>query len=134
MFQLEFLIGFAAFIATVLGIGYTIGRWTKTIDARLKDVEGATSLLIYLHLDRILELYRKFFPLSSNPQEVEKERLLSKLREGTLTPQEADKLRELLERQRADALMKGLIGGAIVIGGLLLLLAFLSVLVGEKKT
>jgi len=86
-----------------------------------------------LHLDRILELYRNFFPLSSNPQEEEKEELLSRLREGALTPQEADRLRELLERQRADALAKGLIGAAIIIGGLLLLLAFLSALAGKKQ-
>jgi len=59
--------------------------------------------------------------------------LLSKLREGTLTPQEAHELRELLEKQRTDALAKGLIGAAIIIGGPFLLLTFLSALSGEKR-
>ncbi|MEM1510840.1 MAG: hypothetical protein QW096_13315 [Thermofilaceae archaeon] len=43
-------------------------------------------------------------------------------------------MRRLLERQRAEALTKGLIGAAIVIGGLLLLLAFLPALAGEKRS
>lgn len=138
--QLELLISLIVVIVTVLGLGYGIGRWATKIDGRLKRVEedvsllkGAVSILIYLNLDKIIELYKRFFPHMSNPEEVQKEMLLSKLREGTLTPQEAHKLRELLEKQRADALAKGLSGAAIIIGGLLLLLTFLSALSGEKR-
>ncbi|MCR6691696.1 MAG: hypothetical protein MRT15_04860 [archaeon YNP-LCB-003-016] len=104
------------------------------ISERLGRVEEVVSFLVYLHFDQIMELYGKFSPSSSEPQEVEKWKLLSKLREGTLTQQEADRLRELLEKQRADALTKGLTIAATAISGLLLLLKYLPALTSGKKT
>jgi len=140
MFQLEFLIGLIAVVVAVVGVGYAIRKWTARIDERLRDIERATaniserledvgevvSFLVYLHFDQIMELCGKFSPSSSDPQEVEKWKLLSKLREGTLTQQEADRLRELLEKRRADALTKGLTIAATAISGLLLLLKYLQ--------
>jgi hypothetical protein len=106
---------------------------TAKISEKLGGVEEVVSFLVYLHFDQIMELCRKFSS-SSDPQEVEKWKLLSKLREGTLTQQEADRLRELLEKQRADALAKGLTIAATAISGLLLLLKYLPALTSGKKT
>jgi hypothetical protein len=103
------------------------------ISEMLGRVEEVVSFLVYLHFDQIMELCGKFSS-SSEPQEVEKWKLLSKLREGTLTQQEADRLRELLEKRRADALAKGLTIAAIVIDGLLLLLKYFPALTSGKKT
>jgi len=148
MLQMELLVGLITLMVAIVGVGYTIERWTTRIYERLKNVEGVTAkiderlrsvekvifLLVYLHFDQIVELYGKFFFPSSDPQEVEKWKLLSKLREGTLTQQEADRLRELLEKRRADALAKGLTIAATAISGLLLLLKYLPALTSGKKT
>jgi hypothetical protein len=134
------LLPFMVAILTLLGVGIKVGMWIKGIsdkvtkvEDRLKTVESNIGLLLFLHKEDLFKLYDRYFPPhGSNPSETEKERLLAKLRDGTITPQEAERLKPLLEKQRSEALVSGLVGAAIVIGGLLLLLAIISAFGRER--
>ncbi len=126
-------------ILTLLGVGIKVGSWIKgvstrfdDVENRLKNVELNTGWLLFIHREEPFKLYDKFYPPHRSNLS-EKDMLLAKLREGTITPQEAEKLKPLLEKQRAEAFASGSVGAAIVIGGLLLLLAIISALAGEKQ-
>ncbi|MEM2169827.1 MAG: hypothetical protein QW186_08540 [Candidatus Bathyarchaeia archaeon] len=114
-------------ICTVRGVSYTFGRWARgveerfeRIEKRLENVESITGWLLFLHRDDLFKLYEQYFPHHSSSS-TEKDRLLARLREGTITPDECGRLRELLERQRSEAAAAGAMGAVIAIGGLLLL-------------
>jgi len=120
-------------IVAIVSVIIKIGKWIQKINAKLEGVGKSTGLLLFIHRKELFKLYDKFYPPhSSNPTPTEKEILLAKLREGTITSVEAERLRPMLEKQRADASAKDLIGAAIIIGGLLLLLAMLSALAGRE--
>jgi len=68
---------------------------------------------------------------TSNPhdppnQPSEKDILLGKLRDGSITPGEAQRLHAILEREAAEARARGALGALLAILGLLALLALIA--------
>lgn len=120
----------AVLIAVALGF-YKVGRWTKSIDKRIEGVEQRINLLVIMHRKEIVDFYHKAWPHKSNPS-TEKDILLRKLREGTITREESLRLREILENEKRAALAVGAVMAALAIGGLLLLIAILLGGEGER--
>lgn len=68
---------------------------------------------------------------TSNPHDLpkqpsEKDILLGKLRDGSITPGEAQRLHAILEREAAEARAMGALGALLAILGLLALLALIA--------
>ncbi len=133
-------------VLTLLGVGAKIGFWARGIELRLRNVEsrlgdvesrlGDVELimgwLLYIHREELFKSYDRSSPPSSGSSAEEKRRLLAKLREGTITSEEATRLKPLLEKQREEASAAGRTGAVIAIGGLLLLLKVTLALAGER--
>lgn len=81
--------------------------------------------LLLIHRKEIVDSYFDFFGIKSNPHP-DKELLLRKLRDGTITREESLSLKAILEEEKREiGNKKGGIGGLLIILGLLLLLAIL---------
>ena len=120
-------IGWIAVFVTVLvavaTLFYRFGGWNE----RIKKIETAINLLLAVHKGEIMDFYMKSWGSvhKSNPS-TEKDILMRKLRDGTITRDENLRLREILEEERRQAQAVGAILAVLAIGGLLLLLAVLS--------
>ncbi|MEM1718242.1 MAG: hypothetical protein QW794_01150 [Thermosphaera sp.] len=79
-----------------VGLGELDERF-KSIEEKLGRVESITGWLLFLHRDDLFKLYEQYFPPHSSSS-TEKDRLLAKLREGTITLEEGRRLQELLEK------------------------------------
>ena len=126
----EIIIPTAAVLITGAYGVYRIGRWTKGVEGKLERVEESTKALILIHTKELVDFYIKSWGSmhKSNPS-TEKDILLRKLRDGTISREESLRLKQILEKERIAALAAGAILTALAIGGLLLLLA---ILLGEK--
>lgn len=81
----------------------------ERIEKRLETVESITGWLLFLHRGGLFKLYKQYFPFHSSSS-TGKDRLLVKLREGTITLEEGRRLQELLEKQRSEVAAAGAIG------------------------
>lgn len=161
------IIGFAASILAILGVGYKIGLWAKGIK---RDVKGH-SLVLKTVVDVFVELRKKLIDQEAitietvvnafseasekvsdsviesyfsgygeklgNPnthREQRKRELLEKARRKQISYAEAEELRRLLEEQKRQHEASGDIGGAILVGLLILfLLGVIGALFGGKR-
>jgi len=122
-------VGWIAVFLTVLiascGLFYTFGRWQENIKRQFEKIEKPLKLLLLIHRKELVDSYFDFFGIKSNPH-LDKEFLLRKLRDGTITHEESLRLKTILEEEKKQAEKKGgNIGGLLIILGLLLLLAIL---------
>lgn len=98
------------------------------LDERVKNIEGRIEAWQVETRGWATELYklRKPSKNSSNPiSPEEKERLLNRLRDGTLSTPEAEEIRAILEKEKKEAEDTGDILGALIIGLLLGAIAYL---------
>lgn len=105
-------------------VSENIGR----LDERVKIIEKSFDRWQAEIRENIVELYKIAVPkkTTSNPiSPEEKEKLLKKLQAGTLSKEEAERLKSILEKEKREAEAAGNIGAAIVIGLLLGALAYL---------
>lgn len=130
-----------AVVSFIGGLGYAlwrIGRWFGLLEARLKTIktnlgdlnkaqeytQHAIGALLFIHHKELYDLYRGVAPSPpGNPYTVqERDQLLEKLRLGSISYQEAQRLTQILEEERAAAQAQGAWLAVMAIGGLLLLL------------
>ncbi len=121
-----------SFIGVAVAAGVAIfrfGRWTYKTDVRLDRVEGGLGALLMIHRKELVNFYLEETPSSSNPHPTEKDLLLIKLSQGTITYQESQRLQQLLQQEQAEATGKSL----VAIAGLLLLLWFINEALKPKR-
>lgn len=124
---------FAAICAFAIigGVLYFIFKlYSKIIIAIKKvDIIGDTveSLLI-MQAPALLDKYKKATASLYNPQQPDPDRdiLLTKLESGTLLPEEANRLEQILKWEEAEARRRNLQVAGVAIGGVLLLLYIFS--------
>ena len=129
-------------IATIIGIisGAIVVIAAITVIARggwnifgkinkIENIEKAVNALLLIHRDELFELYKDQIKIVFNPTPdpfADKDDLLEKLRTGYLTPEEAQRLTEILRYEESEAKRKDLQIAALVIGALLLLVILTS--------
>ena len=129
-------------IATIIGIisGAIVVIAAITVIARggwnifgkinkIENIEKAVNALLLIHRDELFELYKDQIKIVFNPTPdpfADKDDLLEKLRTGYLTPEEAQRLIEILKYEESEAKRKDLQMATLVIGALLLLVILTS--------
>lgn len=131
-------IGWITVFVTILVISctlfYKFGSWRKEIDGRLENIEKPMNLLLFIHTDEIIDHYAKSWGKAhaSNPHN-EKEVLLRKLREGTISREESLRLRSILEEEQRVARNSEALGAVFAIGALLFLIAIILNSLAEES-
>jgi len=106
-------------ILTLIGIGITISSWKKRIENRLNRIEvgligidlsfndfnefksSIIKLMLTFHKDELFKLYDQYF----HPYQTEEKELLEKLKDGTITSEEAKKLKSILKDRKLKAIV-----------------------------
>lgn len=129
------LITLIGLLITVAVVAFRMGRYFKGIESRLDSIEPSVRLLLLIHSKEIIQYYKthRIVSLNPGPNQPEKDVLLRKLGDGTITRNEALKLEEILRQEEARARVAKAIGAIIAIGGLLLLIKIILDMLGEKK-
>lgn len=129
-------VGWIATLAALIGIGYKIGRWTQKINDRFKKIEDNPVIIASNNVSaRIISdiLYEEFEKKrqTTNPLTPDEIRLRRELTErldiGTITPEDARTLHNILQKELEEARAVGNIIAILAILFLIgLVIAFLS--------
>jgi hypothetical protein len=128
-------IGWVVTLASIIGLGYKIGRWSQKIEDRLKEIEknpiitASSNISTKVVSDLLYDVYEK--KIKHNPLTPDEIRLRRELTEkidaGTITPDEAKILRDILNKELEEARAAGNIIAVLAILFLLgLVIAVLS--------
>jgi len=123
--QVGWIAVFVTVLITSCGLFYKFGRWQKDVDQKFEKIKKPLEALLFIHRKELVDSYFDLFVIKSNPHP-DKELLLRKLQDGTITHEESLRLKAILEEEKKQAEKKGgNVVGLLIILGLLLLLAIL---------
>lgn len=97
----------------------------ETVEQKLGAVKTDVDALVFAHSREFFQAYKKGIGLSSPEKQV----LLTKFEDGTITYNEALRLREILEREKVEAFARGAFAALAIVG----LLALLGVIIESLR-
>jgi len=113
---------FIAILIASLNFNSKFIGWQKDVDHNFGKIEKPLNALVLIHRKELVDNYSEVFGIKLNPHP-DKEFLLQKLRDGTITREEGFRLRAILEEEQREK--KGGVVGLLIIAGLLFLLAII---------
>lgn len=127
--QVDWIAVLVVVLVTSCGIFYKFGRWQKDIDRKFEkiddnfeEIEKVVKPLLLVHKEELVDAYFKMWGTHTGNPHFDKDDLLRKLRDGTISREESLRLQDILEEERKKANKTGG-GGLWIILGLLVLLA-----------
>jgi hypothetical protein len=126
-------------LITLLGVSYKIGRWMQRVEDRLEKLEknpiivAGNKLSAKVLSDILYEIFeRKLKANPLTPDEINLRRQLTeKLDAGTITPDEARTLHDILNKELAEAQAAGNILAVLVI---ILLIGLIDALLSKGES
>jgi hypothetical protein len=128
-----------ATLITLLTLFYKIGRWMQRVEDRLENLEknpiivAGNKLSVKVLSDILYEIFEK--KLKANPLTADeislRRQLTEKLDAGTITPDEAKTLHDILNKELAEAQAAGNILAVLVI---ILLIGLIDALLSEGES
>ncbi|MBA7624685.1 hypothetical protein ES703_32097 [subsurface metagenome] len=126
------IIGIIAGVLVIIGAIITVAKGGLNIFGKInkiENIEKGTNALLLIHRNEIFDLYKDQMKIVLNPTPSpfpEKEYLLGRLESGYLTPEEAQRLTEILKYEEKEAKQKQQGTAVLAIGALLLLITLIA--------
>jgi len=132
--NISLILGAIASVIVIITVIFAIAKSGFNVFGKInkiENIEKGTNALLFIHRDELFALYKDqikivFNPIPSSYSQEGKELLLQKLKIGSLTHDDAQKLTEILKYEESEAKRKDLQIAVLVIGALLLLIVLVS--------